>query len=147
MVEIRKACEPDADAISGLMTSLGYPETQSFIRARVSQLISHPDEELLVATRGPAVIGVISLHFIPQLAVSGNFCRISYLCVAETERGNGVGTALESRAAEIAKERGCDRIELHCHARRADAHRFYNRQGYSESPKYLLKSLAGRNSA
>jgi GNAT superfamily N-acetyltransferase len=147
MVVIRTACESDVDAISGLMTSLGYPGTQSLIHARITQLLAHPDEKLLVATNGSEVIGVISLHFIPQLAMSGDFCRVSYLCVTEAARGNGVGAALESRATELAIARGCDRIEVHCHSRRVDAHRFYDRQGYLESPKYLLKSLAGRKNA
>lgn len=31
--------------------------------------------------------------------------------------------------------------ELHCHSRRKQAHKFYNRQGYAESPKYLIKML------
>ena len=55
-------------------------------------------------------------------------------------RGSGVGRALEEAAAALALGRGCDRIEVHCHERRADAHRFYYRQGYEESPKYLMKS-------
>lgn len=62
----------------------------------------------------------------------------------ESDRGVGIGAALEARATELAKARGCDRIEVHCHSRRVDAHRFYFRQGYSESPKYLVKSLIER---
>ncbi|WZB65004.1 GNAT family N-acetyltransferase [Achromobacter xylosoxidans] len=50
------------------------------------------------------------------------------------------GRALEEAAEALARARGCDRIEVHCHERRVDAHRFYHRQGYAESPKYLMKS-------
>jgi hypothetical protein len=32
-------------------------------------------------------------------------------------------------------------MEVHCHSRRSEAHRFYARQGYIESPKYLMKML------
>jgi GNAT superfamily N-acetyltransferase len=141
MVDIRTAQESDADAISELLTSLGYAGTPPFVRARIAQLLAHPDEELLVATDNATVLGVISLHFIPQLALAGDFCRISYFCVDEAARGAGAGAALESRATEMARARGCDRIEVHCHSRRVDAHRFYFRQGYAESPKYLIKSL------
>lgn len=141
MVDIRTACEADADIICKLLTSLGYPETQAFIRTRIAQLLTHPDEELLVATDGSVVVGVVSLHFIPQLALAGDFCRISYFCVNEQARGTGVGAALESHVTELARARGCDRIEVHCHSRRVDAHRFYYHQGYTESPKYLVKSL------
>lgn len=107
----------------------------------MAQLLAHPDAVLRVAVDGERVVGVILLHFIPQLALPGDFCRISYLCVAEAVRSQGVGARLEAHAVQLARERGCDRIELHCHARRADAHRFYLRQQYRESPRYFLKSL------
>lgn len=140
-VDIRTAQASDADVISNLLTSLGYPGTQPFIHSRITQLLAHPDEKLLVATNDVVVVGVISLHFIPQLALAGDFCRISYFCVDETTRGAGIGTALEAHATELARSRGCDRIEVHCHSRRVNAHRFYSRQGYVESPKYLAKPL------
>lgn len=144
MVTIRTAHEADAEIISQLLTSLGYTGTQSFICDRIAQLLAHPDEKLLVATNGADVIGVMSLHFIPQLALVGDFCRISYFCVNASVRGAGIGATLEARATELARLRGCDRIEVHCHSRRVDAHRFYARQGYTESPKYLAKSLVQR---
>lgn len=144
LITIRTAYESDADTISKLLTSLGYAGTQPFIRDRIAQLLAHPDEKLLVATIGADVIGVLSLHFIPQLALAGDFCRISYFCVDESVRGAGIGAALETRATELARDRGCDRIEVHCHSRRVGAHRFYARQGYVESPKYLAKSLVER---
>lgn len=139
---LRDALVTDAEAIIRLLGALGYPGTEPFIRARIAQLLDHPDERLLVAVDAGRVVGVISLHFIPQLALAGDFCRISYLCVDEDARGAGVGAMLEARAVELARERGCDRIELHCHARRTEAHRFYDRQGYVESPRYYVKPLA-----
>ncbi|MGD1855122.1 MAG: GNAT family N-acetyltransferase [Leptolyngbyaceae cyanobacterium] len=140
-ITIRTAHESDAEIISQLLASLDYSETQPFIRDRITQLLANPDATLLVATIDAHVIGVLSLHFIPQLALAGDFCRISYFCVDESVRGAGIGAALEVRAAELALSRGCDRIEVHCHSRRVGAHRFYARQGYVESPKYLAKSL------
>ena len=142
MIEMRQPHVVDAPAIAELLESLGYLGTVSFINERITQLLSHPDEELLVAIDGDRIIGIISLHFIPQLALAGDFCRISYFCVAETARGAGVGAMMEERAVNIARERNSDRIEVHCNSRRVDAHRFYFRQGYAESPKYLLKKLA-----
>jgi len=140
-IEVRTPTVADSAAIAQLLASLGYPGTESFIERRVAQLIAHPDEVMLAAVQDGAVLGIISLHFIPQLALAGDFCRISYFCVSEHTRGEGIGALLEGRAVEIARERGCDRIELHCHARRVDAHRFYLRQGYEDSPKYFFKPL------
>ncbi|MEA9390129.1 GNAT family N-acetyltransferase [Acerihabitans sp. TG2] len=141
MHAIRDAQITDAPAIVSLLEALDYPGTDDFIKDRLLQLINHPDERLLVSVENEVVTGVISLHFIPQLALAGDFCRISYLCVSGETRGKGTGKALEEHAVHMARQRGCDRIEVHCHSRRTDAHRFYGRQGYAESPKYLCKSL------
>jgi hypothetical protein len=52
---------------------------------------------------------------------------------------------LEAEITVQAQRRQCDRIEVHCHSRREDAHRFYYRQGYFESPKYLIKTYRARS--
>lgn len=141
IVQIREARIGDGDAIASLLAALGYPATEGFIASKIEQQLKHHDARLLVACDESQILGFISLHFIPQLALPGDFCRISYFCVSEGARSRGVGARLEEAAVALAKERGCDRMEVHCHARRELAHRFYYRQGYSESPKYLLKSL------
>jgi GNAT superfamily N-acetyltransferase len=140
-MEIRKATLADADRIANLLTQLGYPGTEGFIREKIVQMSRHPDEELVVAVRNGEVLGFLSLHFIPQIALPGSIARISYLCVDEENRGGGIGRQLEAYCERLARERGCDRIELHCHLRRERAHKFYFRQGYEESPKYLMKKL------
>lgn len=140
-MHIREAHREDSVAIGELLASLDYPDTERFIQSKIDQQRVHPDAKLLVAVEETHVIGFISLHFIPQIALARDFCRISYFCVADAYRGKGVGAALEEKGTAIAIARGCDRIEVHCHSRRRAAHRFYNRQGYSESPKYLIKSL------
>ena len=140
-VQIRDVQIEDAAAIEALLTSLGYPDTAEFIKDKLRQQLEHPDARLLVAEDNSQVLGFVSLHFIPQVALAGDFCRISYFCVSEAARSQGIGDALEGAVTDLAKARGCDRIEVHCHSRREQAHRFYARQGYVESPKYLAKFL------
>jgi GNAT superfamily N-acetyltransferase len=139
--EIREPVPEDAPALVALLAQLGYAGADSFISRRLMQQRSHPDALMLVASTGDRLLGFISLHFIPQVALAGDFCRISYFCVDEKARAMGVGAQLEERAEAAARDQGCDRIEVHCHERRVDAHRFYHRQGYEESPKYLMKLL------
>lgn len=141
MPRIRTARAADAPALGALLTALDYPGSEAFIAARLEQLLTHPDAQLLVAEEAGQVLGFISLHVIPQLALAGDFCRISYFCVSDAVRSQGIGAALEQAAEQAARERGCERIELHCAERRQGAHRFYARQGYMESPKYLTKRL------
>ncbi|MFQ4139009.1 GNAT family N-acetyltransferase [Nodosilinea sp. PGN35] len=140
-MHIRPGQAEDSPAIAALLTELGYPVTATAVTPRLERQLVHPDAVLLVAVDQEAVVGLISLHFVPQLALPGDFCRISYLCVAPASRGRGVGAALEAAAWNLAQERGCDRLEVHCHSRRTLAHRFYHRQGYTESPKYLVKPV------
>ena len=141
-MEIRPATLADSAKIADLLTQLGYSGTEKFIREKILELTGHPDGDLAVAMEEGEVLGFISIHFIPQLGLAGSFARISYLCVDDTARGRGVGGRLEAYCEQRARERGCDCIELHCHSRREQAHRFYRRQGYEESPKYLVKKLA-----
>lgn len=138
-MQIRPGEAADSGAIATLLTDLGYPVSPEFVTHSLQRQLTHADAALLVAGEQDAVIGFIALHFIPQLAIAGDFCRISYFCVDPGARGQGVGTALETAASALAWARGCDRIELHCNSRREQAHRFYHRQGYVESPKYLVK--------
>ena len=57
------------------------------------------------ASRDGGVQGFIGLHFIVQLALPGDFCRITYFCVSEAARGLGVGRELEETAAAGARAR------------------------------------------
>ncbi|MFS2223592.1 GNAT family N-acetyltransferase [Pantoea sp. B65] len=140
-MNIRPAQVKDSFALSALLTELGYGGTESFIDKRLMQLIADADEMLLVAEHGQTVLGFLSLHFIPQLALAGDFARISYFCIAEGERSKGAGQQLLEYAEQMAQQRGCDRMEVHCHEHRIKANSFYQREGYSESPRYLIKHL------
>ncbi|MDQ7092328.1 GNAT family N-acetyltransferase [Desulfosporosinus sp. PR] len=138
---VRKAKTADWEKIQILLEQLGYPTRGSFLKVKLSTLLNDPDEELLVYDSGTEVVAVISLHFIPQLALEGDFARISYFAIEEKMRDRGIGREIEEYCTAIATNRKCDRIEVHCNSRRAAAHRFYLRQGFTESPKYFIKML------
>ncbi len=140
---IRHAQLGDAPGIGRLLEQLEYPGTETWLAARIGKIANDPDEVLLVWAEpgGNAILAVMSLHFIPQLAVEGDFARISYFAVDDDARSQGIGRAMEERAEALARERCCHLVEVHCHERRTRAHDFYRRQGYEESPKYLIKRL------
>lgn len=131
----------DAKTIQDLLRQLDYPTTDRFIEEKLPLLLNHPDHSLIVYEKQGRVVGMISIHFIPQIALAGDFANICYFAVDENVRSEGVGAKLEAYCTQLAKERKCDRIFVHCHIRREDAHRFYNRQDYQESPKYLMKQI------
>jgi GNAT superfamily N-acetyltransferase len=151
-MSIRLAKPADAPAIENLLQQLGYSGTGGFLVQKLERMLDDPDERVLVyeapldaahgeASAQPAVVAIVSLHFIPQLALAGDFARISYFAVDDRFRSKGVGRQMEKYIVALARERHCDRIEVHCHWQREDAHRFYFRQGYEEAPKYLIKRL------
>ncbi|UQZ32728.1 GNAT family N-acetyltransferase [Paenibacillus sp. PK3_47] len=138
---IRAAKLEDRNDISVLLLQLGYPDTESFIKENMERLLADPNEELMVYEAEGRVIACISLHYIPQLGMRGDIASISYLVVDSSIRSKGIGKELEEFAAASAKKRGCISIQVHCHSRRIEAHKFYERQGFKEAPKYFSKRL------
>jgi len=139
-VNIRKATVDDVPRIGSLPDQLGYPTNRKALRDQLIFLLNHPDH-LLVVGEFEEVEAVMSIHFVPQIALKGDFAIISYLCVDEIVRSNGIGEKLEAYCTNMAIDRNCDRIQVHCNIKRVDAHRFYERQGYKESRKYFSKKL------
>ena len=138
---IRKATKNDAAAIRDLLEQLDYRVADGFIEEKLAAIIEHSDQALLVYALERKVVAFISIHFVPQIAMPGDFAVISYFSVDKAARGNGIGKELEDYCTKLALDRKCDRIHVHCHSRRIDAHKFYERQGYEESPKYYVKKL------
>ena len=89
---------------------------------------------VLVAERDGEVIGVCQLIVFRHLQASGGLCaEIESVHVHPDQRGNGVGTALLGAAVQRARTLGCYRVQLTSNAQREDAHRFYERLGFSPS--------------
>lgn len=138
---IRVAKLEDWKDIVKLLEQLGYPGTEFFIKENMDRLLTDPNEELMVYEDNGLVVACISLHYIPQLGMRGDIAVISYLVVDSSIRSKGIGKELEEFAAASARKRGCGSIQVHCHSRRTEAHKFYERQGFKEAPKYFSKKL------
>ena len=140
-MEIRSASFKDTLAIRDLLAQLGYRIEYPLLMTQVSLLMSNPDHQLLVAEKDKLVVAFCSVHFMPQLANDGHLAVINHFVVDEKVRGEGVGKALESHVTAAAWNRKCDRVQLHCHSWRSQAHSFYKHQGYQEYPTYFSKRL------
>jgi GNAT superfamily N-acetyltransferase len=53
--------------------------------------------------------------------------------VDEAVRNRGIGSVMMTRAAELAKEAGCYKVLLTSNKQRPEAHRFYERLGYTRT--------------
>jgi GNAT superfamily N-acetyltransferase len=102
----------DAETFIPLLSSLGYPNTLSSLKVRISRILENPDAVLLVASPNSSdkALGLLSLHFIPQLGVEGDVARIGFLVVDERCHGVGIGKLLELHAEKLSRERGCNRM-------------------------------------
>jgi GNAT superfamily N-acetyltransferase len=112
---IRQATVADAEAFVPLLASLGYPNQSSSLRSRIATIVQNPDAELLVAVKKESdqVVGLVSLHFIPQLGIEGEVARIGFFVVGEEFQRSGIGRLLETHAESLCIDRGCNRMVLH----------------------------------
>ncbi|PJC94957.1 GNAT family N-acetyltransferase [Aeromonas lusitana] len=98
-----------------------------------------PAREVLVASLGADVVGVLVWHRMMPLHVPAAWGLISALVVDEEARGSGVGAQLLAAAEARARAAGCSQLELSSSLKREGAHRFYLAQGYLERPKRFVK--------
>ncbi|WP_461311926.1 GNAT family N-acetyltransferase [Acinetobacter sp. GN11] len=140
-MNIRAAKLEDSQAICDLLKQMGYPQPLTLIQEKFEILNNDPNSQILIAEEKGKICGFLSLYFIPQIALQGDFAKICYLCVDENMRSKGVGHLLVQEAERLAKQRGCDRMELHSGEQRTLAHQFYLREGYVDAPKYFRKPL------
>jgi GNAT superfamily N-acetyltransferase len=139
---VRAATPGDAPAIAALLEQLGYPTTIDAAEARLSRLAISPADDVLVAEQaGVGVAGLLVLHRAAVLHHDLDVAIIMALVVDELRRGLGIGERLVRWAAAIARERGCERLQVTTHLRRADAHRFYERLGFEHTGRRYVLSL------
>jgi ribosomal protein S18 acetylase RimI-like enzyme len=140
-VTLRPARETDAEQVASLLTELGYPSTVSSVKDRLDRAQQSKTSHCLVAEDVDEVIGLMSAELIPYFPTGTTVCRVTSLVVASQHRCRGVGDMLMAAAAAFAHEHQCSGIELTSAERRVDAHRFYERLGFSRTGLKLFRAL------
>ena len=93
-----------------------------------------PHQYLAVAEVGGEVVGTLQLTFIPGLSRRGaTRALIEAVRVRADHRGAGLGKRLAEWAIEESRARGAALVQLTTDASRTDAHRFYERLGFTAS--------------
>jgi GNAT superfamily N-acetyltransferase len=100
-------------------------------RAEVAlrQAIESHDACVLVADDAGELIGLCTAYQDIHSVRFGYRAWVEDLAVHPDRRSEGVGAALLAAAREWARERGAVHLELDSAESRADAHRFYEREG------------------
>jgi GNAT superfamily N-acetyltransferase len=99
--------------------------------------------DVLVATRDNEVVGVLQVLIFRHFQHTGGWCcEVESVHVRSDQRSKGIGAELLAAAEQLARDRGCYRIQLTSNNIREDAHRFYEREGYVQSHKGFKKHLS-----
>ncbi len=80
----------------------------------------------VVGTFQTTLITVMSVHARPSMTVEAVHVRAAL-------RGNGIGAAMMAFAVERARDAGASLVQLTSNKARRDAHRFYERLGFTQS--------------
>ncbi|MEU1004859.1 GNAT family N-acetyltransferase [Streptomyces tibetensis] len=139
-LEIRAAAADDVPAIVAMLADdpLGAqresPDDLTPYLAALERLRSDPNQHLVVAVREGRVVGTLQLTIIPGLSRRGATRSIvEGVRIHADERGSGLGTQLIEWAIEESRTEGCQLVQLTSDKTRADAHRFYERLGFTAS--------------
>ena len=140
---IRRARPTDLDAILGLLADdpisasrgdTARAEDRPAYERAFAAIEADPAHQLLVAVVAGEVVGTMQLTVIPGLARRGaSRLQIEAVRVRSDTRNLGIGAAMIRWAVSQAPALGVTLVQLTSDAARVDAHRFYERLGFSGS--------------
>lgn len=96
---------------------------------RLTELISSPRSTILVAEDRGALIAFCTAYLELDSVRFGQRCWVEDFAVDPQERSKGIGAALLGAVKDWARNAGATHLELDSGLARADAHRFYEREG------------------
>jgi GNAT superfamily N-acetyltransferase len=139
-LEIRPAARDDIPAIVAMLADdpLGAqresPDDLAPYETAFQRLAADPNQHLVVAARAGRVVGTLQLTLIPGLSRRGaTRSVIEGVRIHADERGSGLGTQLIEWAVTESRVQGCQLVQLTSDTTRTDAHRFYERLGFTAS--------------
>lgn len=101
------------------------------LTTRLRGLLAGSDVIALLAGDPAVAVALLSLR--PTVWSDGPVVLIDELYVAPTARGRGLGSALLAAVYSLTHERGGELIEIAVDGADTDAHRFYERHGYTSA--------------
>ncbi|MFJ9563495.1 GNAT family N-acetyltransferase [Streptomyces fuscichromogenes] len=139
-LDIRTAVAGDIPVIVGMLADdpLGAqreaPDDLAPYLDALERINADPNQHLVVAVRGDRIVGTLQLTVIPGLSRRGaTRSIIEGVRIHADERGSGLGTLFIEWAIDESRRQGCQLVQLTSDASRIDAHRFYERLGFTAS--------------
>lgn len=138
---IREATAGDLPAIVALLAddTIGRsrergPTELAAYAAAFESIAGDPAHHLVVLVNEGRVAGCLQLSIIPGLSRGGMLrSQIEGVRMARELRGTGAGSALVRWAIDESRRLGCGMVQLTTDKQRTEAHRFYERLGFTAS--------------
>lgn len=141
-LHFRRAIEADVPAIVAMLADdalgksredLSEPLAEGY-RSAFAVIDSDPHQLLAVMEEGGRIVGTLQISFLAGLSRKGAMRgQIEAVRVAGDRRGARLGEKLIEWAIGQCRERGCAMVQLTTDKSRTDAHRFYDRLGFTAS--------------
>lgn len=145
---VHRAAAEDVPQIVALLRNdrLGQTREVEDLAAyeRAFRMIDSDPQHFLAVVRDEAAttVGTMQLTLLPGLSRGGTTrLQIEGVRVADGARGRGVGSLMLEWAEQYGLDHGASLVQLTTDKSRGDAHRFYDRSGYTASHEGYKKQL------
>ncbi|MBE6782817.1 MAG: GNAT family N-acetyltransferase [Ruminococcaceae bacterium] len=138
----RKYESKDITAIRDILEKdLGYNCNLDKLKIRVDEMIKRGNYQIFVACYDNKVVGFIGCVSYLAFELENEGMKIIALAVSKEYRRKGIGTELLKTAEYWAKENSIEVVLLNSGLQRADAHIFYESQGYFKKSYGFIKRI------
>ncbi len=118
------------DSLGSKREDKSVPLNEAYISA-FKAIDIDPHNELLVVELEGSLVGMLQLTFIPYLTHIGSWrCLIEGVRIHKDFRGKGFGEKFFEYAINLARNKGCNLVQLTCDKQRPNAIRFYEKLGF-----------------
>lgn len=143
-IYIRAATTSDSTEIAELTNELGYSADPDWIEERLSRVLSHTDQLVLVAVLEGKIAGWMQAHAFDALE-SGFKVEIIGLIVSHYFRRRRVGRSLVECAERWATTIGAEALVVRSNTKREESHQFYPSLGFALSKSQTVYRKDLRN--
>jgi GNAT superfamily N-acetyltransferase len=147
MIRFRDATRQDVPAVVALLAedTLGATREGTDLApylAAFDTMQAEGANTLIVGEEAGRIVATCQLTFITGLSLrASRRAQVESVRVAADLRGRGIGAALMAEAEARARTAGCALVQLTTNRARGDAHRFYERLGFTPSHLGFKKPL------
>jgi len=139
VIRFRPASADDVPAVVALLADDVLEATREgqeagAYLAAFARMLGEGNNHLIVGEETGRIIATYQITYITGLSLRATRrAQVESVRVAADLRGRGIGARLMHDAEARARKAGCSLIQLTTHRTRLDAHRFYERLGFTPS--------------